>query len=53
MTTQLNYLKSKWSEKAKKYYDLAKREKDELGKKYYTAYATAFSNCIKDLKMLD
>ena len=40
---------NEWKAKSRKYFELAEKEQDVIGKKYYSSYATALVNCIDDI----
>ena len=43
---------NEWEKHAGKYFDLAERESDPLGQKFYQSSAMAYANCAVALKSL-
>ena len=52
LENELKELISTWSKKALKYYRLAEKENDPVGKKFYESSALSTANCVTDLKNL-
>ena len=49
---ELAALVTKWEKHAGKYFVLAEREKDPLGRKFYQSSAIAYANCAGDIRRL-
>ena len=52
MQSDLGDIVSEWEKHAGKYFDLAERERDPLGQKFYQSSAMAYTNCATAIRSL-
>lgn len=52
MQSDIGDIVSEWEKHAGKYFDLAEREQDPLGQKFYQSSAMAYANCATAIRHL-